>query len=74
MSSTDLTLALPQDAEWASDWKKIVEIYNTIDMLEKQFAGLDVSYLREIQQQQIILQLKKYAWTLQNMIIQKYSE
>ena len=73
MSATDLT-SLPQDAEWASDWKKIVEIYNTIDMLEKQFAGLDVSYLREIQQQQIILQLKKYAWTLQNMIIQKYSE
>jgi len=63
-----------QDTEWAHDWKIIVEIFNTIEQLETLFKSMDVSYLREIQQKVLILNLEKYAWTLQNHIIEKYSK
>ena len=63
-----------QDDEWASDWQVIVSIFNTIDKLEKQFRNLDVSYLREIQQKILILNLQKYAFSLQEYIIDKYSK
>jgi len=63
-----------QDTEWALDWKTIVEIFSTIDRLKSLFKSLDVSYLREIQQEILILNLEKYAWTLQNHIIEKYSK
>jgi hypothetical protein len=62
-----------QDDEWASDWQVIVSIFNTIGKLEKQFKKLDVSYLREIQQKILILNLQKYAFSLQEYIIDKYS-
>jgi GMP synthase PP-ATPase subunit len=62
-----------QDDEWASDWQVIVSIFNTIDKLRKQFKKLDVSYLREIQQKILILNLRKYAFSLQEYIIEKYS-
>jgi len=63
-----------QDIEWSNDWKIIVEIYDTIDYLKALFKKLDVSYLREIQQKMLILNLKKYAWSLQNYIVDKYSK
>jgi len=62
-----------QDKEWASDWKVIVEVFNTIDHLKELFESFDVPYLREIQQKVLILNLEKYAWSLQNYIIEKYS-
>ncbi len=62
-----------QDKDWASDWRKIVDIYSTIDHLNSLFQGLDVTYLREVQQKIMILNLEKYAWSLQNYIIEKYS-
>ncbi len=62
-----------QDVEWAKDWKIIVEIFDTIDRLQNQFKSLDVSYLREVQQKILILNLEKYAWSLQNYILEKYS-
>jgi hypothetical protein len=62
-----------QDIEWARDWEIIVEIFETIDKLKSQFDQLDVTYLREIQQNILILNLEKYAFSLQNYIIQKYS-
>ncbi|MFX0020730.1 MAG: hypothetical protein ACFE9S_00270 [Candidatus Hermodarchaeota archaeon] len=62
-----------QDYEWSSDWKVIVEIFDTIDELKSLFKRLDVPYLREIQQKLLILNLEKYAWSLQNYIIEKYS-
>lgn len=62
-----------QDKEWENDWKIIVEIYDTIDHLKKSFKKLDVPYLREMQQNILILNLEKYAWSLQNFIIEKYS-
>ena len=62
-----------QDDEWASDWQIIVSIFATIDKLEKQFKQLDVNYLREIQQKILILNLQKYAYSLQEYIIEKYS-
>jgi hypothetical protein len=62
-----------QDEEWAHDWKKIVDVFDTIDHLKSLFNGLDVTYLREIQQKILILNLEKYAWSLQNYIIEKYS-
>ena len=62
------------DEEWERDWKNIVEIFDTIDHLEKLFKNLDVTYLREIQQKVLLLNLEKYAWSLQNYIIEKYSQ
>ncbi|MFX0006144.1 MAG: hypothetical protein ACFFA7_16165 [Promethearchaeota archaeon] len=67
-------LEYPQDKAWASDWKVIVEIFDTIDQLKSLFKRLDVPYLREIQQKLLILNLEKYAWSLQNYIIEKYSK
>jgi hypothetical protein len=63
-----------QDKEWSDDWSKIVDVFNTIDHLKSLFASLDVTYLREIQQKILILNLEKYAWSLQNFIIEKYSK
>ncbi|MFW9867739.1 MAG: hypothetical protein ACFFEN_16715 [Candidatus Thorarchaeota archaeon] len=62
-----------QDFEWKNDWDVIVGIFETIDHLKSLFDTLDVSYLREIQQKLIILNLEKYVWSLQNYIIEKYS-
>ncbi len=64
----------PHDSEWAQDWKRITKIYENIDKLEGLFSGFDVSYLRETQQKILILNLKKYAWTLQGLILEKYSD
>ena len=61
------------DKDWEKDWKNIVNIFDTIDHLEQLFKSLDVSYLREIQQKVLLLNLEKYAWSLQNYIIKKYS-
>ena len=63
-----------QDKDWEKDWKNIVNIFDTIDHLEQLFKSLDVSYLREIQQKMLLLNLEKYAWSLQNYIIEKYSK
>ncbi|MFX1363591.1 MAG: hypothetical protein ACFFCE_09725 [Promethearchaeota archaeon] len=62
-----------QDLEWSNDWKVIVGIFETIDLLKSLFKKLDVPYLRELQQKMLILNLEKYAWSLQNYIIEKYS-
>ncbi len=62
-----------QDVEWKEDWQTIVDIFDTIDRLKKSFESLDVTYLREVQQKILILNLEKYAWSLQNYIVEKYS-
>jgi len=63
-----------QDYEWQSDWQIIVSIFDTIDYLKSLLKKLNVSYLREIQQKILILNLQKYACSLQNYIIEKYSK
>ena len=63
-----------QDIDWEHDWKAIVKIFDTIDRLKSLFKRLDVSYLRQYEQKIIILNLEKYAYSLQNYIIEKYSE
>ena len=63
-----------QDLEWAEDWNIIVSIFDTIENLKTLFNRLDVSYLREVQQRILILNLEKYVWSLQNYIIEKYSK
>jgi len=63
-----------QDKEWAHDWKIIKQIFEAIDSLKNLFEQLDVSYLREIEQNLLILNLEKYTWSLQNYIIEKYSK
>jgi len=63
-----------EDKDWAQDWNVIVEIFETIDRLESLFKSLDVTYLREVQQKILVLNLEKYAWSLQNYIIEKYSK
>jgi len=63
-----------KDDEWANDWNKIVEIFNKIDELKELFNSLDVSYLREMQQKVLIINLEKYSNSLQNYIIEKYSK
>ncbi len=62
-----------QDIEWENDWKVIVEIFEKIDRLKSLFKQLDVSYLRQVEQKILILNLEKYACSLQNYIIEKYS-
>lgn len=63
-----------QDYEWQNDWECITSIFETIDHLKSLFKKLDVTYLRKIQQKLLILNLEKYAWSLQNYIIEKYSK
>ena len=63
-----------QDEEWSKDWQAIVKVYESIDKLKETFKELDVPYLREIQQKVLILNLEKYAWTLQNFIVEKYAK
>lgn len=65
---------MEQDLEWKNDWESITSIFDTIDYLKSLFKKLDVPYLREIQQKLLILNLEKYAWSLQNYIIEKYSK
>ncbi len=62
----------PHDSEWAQDWKKITKVFEHIDELENLFSEFDVGYLRETQQKILILNLSKYAWTLQGLILEKY--
>ncbi|MHA1471906.1 MAG: hypothetical protein ACTSQW_02275 [Promethearchaeota archaeon] len=62
-----------QDKDWERDWKTIVKVFDNIDELKQLFENLDVPYLREIQQKVLLLNLEKYAWSLQNYIIEKYS-
>jgi hypothetical protein len=62
-----------QDKDWERDWKTIVKVFDNIDQLRQLFENLDVPYLREIQQKVLLLNLEKYAWSLQNYIIEKYS-
>ncbi|HDZ19134.1 hypothetical protein LCGC14_0853890 [marine sediment metagenome] len=62
-----------QDIEWENDWKIIVEIFETIDHLKSLFQELEVSYLRQVEQKILTLNLEKYAYSLQNYIIEKYS-
>jgi len=62
-----------QDYDWKNDWETIVGIFDTIDYLKSLFKKLDVPYLREIQQKVLILNLEKYAYSLQDYIIEKYS-
>ena len=61
------------DEEWATDWINITEIFNSIDSLEKLFGEMDVSILRQLSQQKLILGLKHYAYSLSKVIEQKYA-
>ena len=61
------------DSEWAKDWRKITAIFATIDQLESQFEELEVSVLRELSQKKLIIDLKKYAYSLSKIIEHKYS-
>ncbi|MHA1819161.1 MAG: hypothetical protein ACTSU2_14810 [Promethearchaeota archaeon] len=70
LKNTDFS---PEDSEWAEDWKRIRQVFEKIDELEKIFSEFDVSYYRELQQRTLILNLKKYAWSLQGLILEKYS-
>ncbi len=63
----------PWDSEWAEDWRKITAIFETIDQLEAQFKQLEVSVLRELSQKKLIIDLKKYAYSLSKIIEQKYT-
>ena len=65
---------LEWDIEWATDWQRIREIYKKIEDLEELFGELDVSYLRDLTQKSLILNLKKYAWSLKGLIIEKYGD
>lgn len=62
-----------QDYEWANDWNTIVELFDMVNRLKELFNRLDVTYLRDVEQRILTLNLEKYACTLQNFIIEKYS-
>lgn len=67
-------LVAVQDEEWKNDWEAITKVFELVEDFKKTFNKLDVPYFREIQQKVLILNLEKYSWSLQNYIIQKYSE
>jgi hypothetical protein len=64
------------DVEWAQDWKRIVAVYDAIDKIAEAFAVLesDLPYLRVLTQHQLLLNLEKYALTLQSLIVSKYRD
>ncbi|MFX1389436.1 MAG: hypothetical protein ACFE9Z_05155 [Promethearchaeota archaeon] len=62
-----------QDYEWADDWTIIVELFDIIDHLKELFNRLDVTYLRQVEQRILRLNLEKYVCSLQNYIIEKYA-
>ena len=62
----------PKDIEWAADWLKIRRVFEKVEELESLFEGFEVGYLRDIQQKTLILNLKKYAWSLKGLILEKY--
>lgn len=64
----------PQDEEWAEDWNRINKVYRDIEDLEQLFNEFNVSYLRDLHQKMLIINLKKYAWSLQSLILEKYSD
>ncbi|MFW9819610.1 MAG: hypothetical protein ACFFE5_08375 [Candidatus Thorarchaeota archaeon] len=68
-----LELEYTQDYEWANDWNIIVELFENVKKLKDLFNRLDVSYLREVEQRILSLNLEKYICSLQNYIIEKYS-
>ena len=71
-----IALDVKVDREWAQDWQKIVAVYDAIEKLEVAFADLEpeLTYLRILTQKQLILNLEKYAWSLQALIVSKYRE
>ena len=62
------------DEEWHKDWRSITEIFDTIDYLEQLFDGIEVSKLRRLTQEKMILDLRKYSYSLTKVIREKYSE
>ncbi len=62
----------PPDIEWSKDWTGIRDIFDLIDKLEQKFCSLDVPYLMELSQKQVILNLRKYAFSLNKVILEKY--
>jgi hypothetical protein len=66
-------LDFTQDYEWANDWNIIVELFDNVKKLKELFNRLDVTYLREVEQRILSLNLEKYICSLQNYIIEKYS-
>ena len=62
-----------QDYEWANDWNIIVELFENVKKLKNLFNRLDVTYLRQVEQRILGLNLEKYICSLQNYIIEKYS-
>jgi len=66
-------LIIPIDYEWKNDWIKIENVFNKIEELNKIFKSLNVNIAMELSQKILILNLKKYAYSLQHIIIDKYS-
>ncbi|MHA1341472.1 MAG: hypothetical protein ACTSRZ_16250 [Promethearchaeota archaeon] len=62
------------DKEWAKDWKTITELYKLTEKLKDLFNELDVGYLRKLTQDSLVLNLKKYIWSLKGYLIEKYGE
>ncbi len=63
-----------QDHEWAQDWQLVCAIWAGIENLRHTFKALNTTYLRQLTEKHLILNLKKYAWSLQNHIIEKYRD
>jgi hypothetical protein len=76
----DKYMGLPKDPlfdqEWADDWAKIVDIFKTIDHLDRIFSSMEssVTELRALTQKKIIIELKKYAFSLSRYIAEKYRD
>lgn len=63
-----------QDEAWARDWQAVTEVFEAIDGLKHAFEKLDTNYLMKLTEKQLLLNLKRYAWTLQNVFIERYKD
>ncbi len=60
------------DADWALEWYKIEQLFLRIDQLKGILNDINVPTMYRISQEQVILNLERYAYSLSNFIANKY--
>lgn len=62
---------LPED-EWARDWLAITDLFAGVEFLTQVIGLLDLSYVLRLGADQVLTALRRFAWSLQHHIVQKY--
>ncbi len=64
----------PLDEEWAQEWYKISDLFDKIDQIKEVLGEFEVPAAYKLSQQQVILNLERYAFSLSKIIARKYVE